>query len=127
MTVEMAIIVPMIFLVLGIVFAYGRVAWVNANFESGVRDAARAATQADSGQKANAAARETLEQSAALASQGCADTLVVNREGSFEHGSYVTIIASCRYPMEDIFGILPGDIRVESSFTSPLDTNKELS
>ena len=64
LAIEMAIIVPSILLIFGLIYAYGRAAQVNGSMESGTRDAARSATIARSYDEAKdrAEAIELLKQ-----------------------------------------------------------------
>ena len=66
----------------------------------------------------------SLSLATARASQGCADTLRVERIETFQPGQPVTISASCDYPMVDVMGFLPGSMTFTSEFTSPLDPNR---
>ncbi|GAA2012911.1 pilus assembly protein [Brevibacterium samyangense] len=125
MSIELVLVIPILFMVLALVFGFGRVAIVQANFDAGVRDAARAATQSDTGDQAYSAATKTLRDATSRASQECTDTLDVEPIDNFSSGQFVTVSAKCRYPMAQMFGVLPGHMWVSSTFTSPLDTNKE--
>lgn len=122
LAVEMAIIVPSILLIFGLIFAYGRAASVNGYLESGTRDAARAATLARSYAEAEDRAREILREATQGLPQACQDTLDVNLSEPFAAGEPITVSTSCSYGLADI-GLpgAPGTITPESSFTSMLD------
>jgi Flp pilus assembly protein TadG len=122
--VELVILFPMILLVIALVAAYGRLALVNGTFDSGVRDAARAATQERSADAAGAAAREALVRAVEQASLPCLDSLEVDPILVFEPGEPVTVTARCSYPMDDLAVGMPGSVTVEASFSSPLDPNR---
>jgi len=127
LAVELVIIVPALLLLLALVYAYGRVAAVNGTFESGVRDAARAATQARSADQARDVARTSLERSLASGFGPCLETLDVRVPAPYQAGFVVTVEASCRYPLRDI-GVpgAPGTVQLESTFSSPLDPNRRI-
>jgi Flp pilus assembly protein TadG len=124
MSIELVLIMPMLLGVLALVFAFARVSIVTSNFDAGVRDAARAATQERNVYAAQQAAEATLENAASRASQGCAETLHVESIATFQPGRPVEIVATCEYPMVDVMGFLPGTFTMKSTFTSPLDPNR---
>jgi hypothetical protein len=127
LAVELVVIIPAILLLLALVYAYGRVAAVNGTFEAGVRDAARAATQARSAEQARDVARASLERALATGFGPCLDSLEVVVPAPYQAGFVVTVEASCRYPLRDI-GVpgAPGTVRLESAFSSPLDPNRRV-
>ncbi len=123
-SVELVILFPMILLVIALVAAYGRLALVNGTFDSGVRDAARAATQERSAAEAEVAAREALVRAVEEASLPCLDSLEVDPIAVFVPGEPVVVTARCSYPMDDLAVGMPGSVTVEASFASPLDPNR---
>ena len=122
--IELVILFPMILLVIALVAAYGRLALVNGTFDAGVRDAARAATQARDAEGAQDAARAALVQSVQEASLPCLDSLEVDPIPVFRPGEAVTVTARCSYPLDDLAIGMPGSVTVEASFSSPLDPNR---
>lgn len=122
MAVEMAIIVPSILLIFGLIFAYGRAASVNGNLESATRDAARSATLARSFSAAEQRAEEVVREATDGLPQACRDSMVIDVSGPFAPGEPITVTTSCSYGLDDI-GLpgAPGTITPESSFTSMLD------
>jgi Flp pilus assembly protein TadG len=122
LAVEMAIIVPSILLIFGLIFAYGRAASVNGYLESATRDAARAATLARSFAEAEERAEEIVHEATDGLPQACQDSMVVDLIGPFTPGEPITVTTSCSYGLDDI-GLpgAPGTISPESSFTSMLD------
>ena len=125
MAIEMAIVVPSILLIFGLIFAYGRAASVNGNLESATRDAARSATLARSFPEARDRAREVVEEATRGLPRACRDTLGVTLSQPFAPGEPITVTSSCSYGLSDI-GLpgAPGKISPESSFTSVLDPNR---
>jgi len=116
---------PLIFLLLAVVFAYGRVTLCSGTLHSGVRDAARAATQARSVDEADARAREIVLQALGPGERSCRSTLKVEKISVFEPGHPVTVTATCQVsliglPLSDADAT--ADLR--ASFSSILDPNR---
>jgi hypothetical protein len=122
--IELVIIFPMMLLLIALVAAYGRLGLVNGNFDSGVRDATRAATQARDSTDAQAVAEEALIEALAGVSKPCLDSLEVDPIPVFEPGRAVTVTARCSYPLSDLAVGMPGSVTVEAEFSSPLDPNR---
>lgn len=128
LAVEMAIIIPSLFLIFSLIFAYGRAASVNGNLESATRDAVRAATLARSYDEARARVDTVLAEAMSGAPRSCVDSLRWAdqpdsfRASDFRAGEPITVQATCRYTLADI-GLpgAPGAIAPASSFTSMLD------
>lgn len=125
-TVESMFAITAIVLVILLGIAGGRVTVAGAAVEAAARDAARQAsiarTAAEAGAKAQASARKSLN------SRGvrCASVSVEVNTGGFGRpvGNPATVSAtvSCTVPLEDVlFPGLPGTVRRQASFTSPLD------
>jgi Flp pilus assembly protein TadG len=123
---EFTLVAPALFLLIALLLAYARVTQVSATLDSGVRDAARAATTARSPAAAQRRAYAVVHD--AVGPGNCADSLVVQPIPEFVAGRAVTITARCSYSVADL-GLpgLPGSLSVTSSFASPLDPNRELS
>lgn len=123
---EFTLVAPALFLLIALLLAYARVTQVSATLDSGVRDAARAATTTRSPAAAQQRAHTVLHD--AVGPGNCADSLVVQPIPEFAAGRAVTITARCSYSVADL-GLpgLPGSLSVTSSFASPLDPNRELS
>ncbi len=114
----------MMLLLIALVAAYGRLGLVNGNFDAGVRDATRSATQARDGADAQVVAEEALRTALVQVSQPCLDSLEVDPIQVFEPGRPVTVTARCSYPLSDLAAGMPGSVTVEASFSSPLDPNR---
>jgi TadE-like protein len=126
LSVELVIIVPMLLLMLALVYGIARVAQTNQTFEAGVRDAARAATQARSKTQALQVAEASLRTSLGPGATDCLDTLEVEIPGGYRAGYIVTVDASCRYALGDLVPGVPGKVPVQASFASPLDPNRRV-
>ncbi|WP_432511197.1 TadE/TadG family type IV pilus assembly protein [Kineococcus sp. SYSU DK001] len=126
LALEFTLVAPVLLLLIALLLACARVSTNSATLDTGVRDAARAATTSRS---ADAAAQRAFAVVQAAVGPGdCADSLVVEPVTEFTAGRPVTITARCTYPVADL-GLpgLPGSLTVSSSFSSPLDPNRELS
>ncbi|GAA4662253.1 TadE/TadG family type IV pilus assembly protein [Kineococcus glutinatus] len=124
LSLEFAVAAPALVLLLLFLLAVGRVSGVQGTFDAGVRDAARAATQARSAHDAQQRARAVLLAAVGGASQ-CGGSLVVEPIAVFEPGRAVTVSARCSYGVADL-GLpgMPGTLTVRGSFASPLDPNR---
>ncbi len=122
--IELVILFPMMLLLIALVAAYGRLGLVNGNFDSGVRDATRSATQARDAGDAQRVAEQALRTAIQGISKPCLDTLEVDPIPVFEPGRPLTVTARCSYPMSDLAVGMPGSVTLESEFSSPLDPNR---
>lgn len=129
LALEMAMIAPAILLLLGLIYAYGRVGQVNGVMESGARDAARSATIARSMQEAREVAKRVVDDALTAAPPSCRDDPTVTVSGgdpsdpdAFVRGGAIRVEVSCRYDISDL-GLpgAPGSLTARSSFTSMLD------
>jgi Flp pilus assembly protein TadG len=125
LAVEMAVIVPSLLLIFGLIYAYGRAAHVNGALESGTRDAARSATIARSYDEAEDRAQRVVREAISGLPRSCQDSVSVRVSPAFEPGVPVTVDVTCTYALSDL-GLpgAPGDITTRSSFTSMLDPNR---
>jgi Flp pilus assembly protein TadG len=118
----MAMIVPSILLIFGLIFVYGMAASVNGNLESATRDAARSATLARSYDEARDRARTVVREGIRGLPRTCRDSVDVEVSRTFEPGEPVTVTVTCTYSISEV-GLpgAPGSLSPESSFTSMLD------
>lgn len=125
LALEFVMIVPSMLMLLGLVFAYGRVAQANGTMEAGVRDAARSASQARDGADALVTAERVIRAALGPGATGCLNTLTVDPIPVFEPGFPVTVSARCSYSLSDL-GLpgAPGSVTSRSTFSSPLDPNR---
>ncbi|WP_432535854.1 TadE/TadG family type IV pilus assembly protein [Kineococcus arenarius] len=123
---EFTLVAPLLLVLIGLLLAYARVAQVSATLDAGVRDAARSATQSRSAGAAWTRAQEVIDIS--VGPGDCADSLVVDEIAPLVPGTAVTVTARCTYSLDDL-GLpgFPGSVTVRSSFSSPLDPNREVS
>nr|WP_281372837.1 TadE/TadG family type IV pilus assembly protein [Kineococcus aurantiacus] len=123
---EFTLVAPALLLLILLLLACARVTSVSATLDTGVRDAARAATTSRNPAAAQSRAFTVVQ--AAVGPGDCADSLAVLPIPEFAAGRPVTVTARCTYSVADL-GLpgLPGSFTVSSSFSSPLDPNRELS
>jgi Flp pilus assembly protein TadG len=124
LSLEFAMAAPLIFLILSIVFLYGRVALCSGTLQSGVRDAARAATQSRSADEADARAREVILQALGPGERSCRSTLRVEKIDLFEPGHPVTVTATCQVSLTDLGLDSVDSVGLRASFSSTLDPNR---
>jgi len=123
---EFTLLAPALLLLVALLLAYARIGQFSGTLDAGVRDAARSATLSRSA--AAAQQQAVLVITDAVGPGPCADSLVVETIPRFVPGEVVTVSASCRYPIADL-GLpgAPGTLGATSSFSSPLDPNREVS
>jgi Flp pilus assembly protein TadG len=123
MVVEFVIIIPALFLVLALIYAFGQKVQADGLLDSGARDGARAASQARNFDDARTLALAAVTSVIGTSSPGCVRTLSVDVDGgdpaAFVPGGIVTVVASCTYT--DYLGI---SMRPRATFSSPLDVNR---
>lgn len=133
LSIEYVLVTPMIFAVFALIYAFGIVAQANGLLDAGTRDAARAASRANSYHDAVTRARQIIEDEISRDSS-CAHSLGVQVTPSNAWAPptpgqplrTVTVRASCTYSLSDSVGGLPGSLRVTSRFSSPVDPNRTL-
>jgi Flp pilus assembly protein TadG len=125
LALEFALVVPALFMLLALVFAYGRVSQVNGTMEAGVRDAARSASQARDAAAALVTAERVVRTALGPGATSCLGNLRVELVTTFVPGTAVTVSAECSYSMQDL-GLpgMPGSVTTRSIFSSPLDPNR---
>lgn len=129
LSIEYVIITPIVFVVLALIFVFGRMADVSGNLDSATRDAVRVATEASSYDKAEAAATKIVRDSTSSAS--CRSSLTVlllpADPAQFKPGATITVKASCSYSVADL-GVpgAPGHLGVTSQFSAMIDPYRTL-
>jgi Flp pilus assembly protein TadG len=130
LSIEYVIITPFVFLVFGLIYAFGRVSAVDNSLDTGTRDAARAASIASSLDQAKQVAMNAVESELGNGTSTCRSTLVVEITGNFAPDNTITVHASCDYDLSDILYlpsvIAPGNITVHSQFSAVVDPNRSL-
>ncbi|MFI6326524.1 TadE/TadG family type IV pilus assembly protein [Nonomuraea sp. NPDC050556] len=125
-TIEAMLAIPAVVLVILLGVAAGRITVATAAVEAAARDAARQAsiarTAGEASSRAQASARDSLN------SRGirCTSVTVQVSTAGFGRpvGSPATVSATvtCTVPLEDVaFPGLPGSVRRQATFASPLD------
>jgi Flp pilus assembly protein TadG len=121
LALEYVFCVPLIFIVLVLIYAYGRSANVNGNLDAATRDAARAASQADSYAQASTVASRIVDEAMGT-SMRCTTSMDTN-EAAFQPGAELTVSATCQWTLTG----LPGPsiaMHPTAQFTSIIDPYK---
>lgn len=136
LSLELAIIAPMLLLLLFMFIAFGRFGQTTGMLEQAARDAARSATQTRSPADMWIAIDNVTAEVAPDLPSSCRESLGapdVNYTGerrSFTPGTFVTVTYQCKLSFTDL--MLPGsgggggwaDREITRSFTSRLDPNR---
>jgi Flp pilus assembly protein TadG len=130
LSLEAAILFPLIIMVLLLVVAFGRIGSANNAVDTAARNAARAASLERSGGNASSAGSEVAR--SVLGQQGleCTSTSIAISTGGFSAGigepASTTATVTCTVRLSDI-GLpgLPGSKTLTSSFTSSIDSYRQ--
>jgi Flp pilus assembly protein TadG len=128
LSIEYVIVAPMILALFALIYAMGLVAQVGGVLDAGTRDAARAASLANTYDQASNAATSLIKDELGNSSPSCLATLKVEvlPAGRFDPGETLTVRATCRYDLHDKISGLPGAVTVTSQFASMIDPNRSL-
>ena len=131
--IEYVIITPMLLLVFGLIYVFGRIADVGGVLDAGTRDAARVASAAPDPAQAQQAARDAVVAAVGRGSQECLRTLTVtltrdvrqDQQAARGTMTTITVRSRCTYPISDA-GLpgAPGSLTVHSTFSSVIDPNR---
>lgn len=126
-TVELAILVPALLLMLGLLAAGGRVWFARTTVTEAANSAARAASIARSANEAGANGRSAAEQSLSTGGLRCAGTEITINTAAFgvPVGTPATVTSTvrCRVSFSDLLlPGTPGSINLSASGASALDT-----
>jgi Flp pilus assembly protein TadG len=121
-TVEMAIVTPVLILLLLFVVASGRLALAAGEADNAARDAARAASIARSAAAAVGDARQAAAATLTNAGISCQRFDVATDTSAFRPGGTVTVQVACTAALSDL-GMpgLPGSKTLRGSYTAPID------
>ena len=125
-TVEAAVIAPVLVLVLLLMIAAGRISLTESVIDQAATSAARAASLARTPQAAQQAATDTARASLTEQHLSCAELAVTTDTAGFARApgqpAQVAVEVRCAVPLSDI-GLpgLPGSVTQSSRFASPLD------
>ncbi|MFY0405564.1 TadE/TadG family type IV pilus assembly protein [Solicola sp. PLA-1-18] len=131
-TLELVILAPAIFLVMSLMFAFGRISQAESLVDQASRDAARAATAQNSRSAVPELTREITTSTLATAPTSCKDTAAseaVASPGAFQlpdlsqptQVERVRVTVRCQLNLADLAFLPLGTIEVERAFVSPLD------
>lgn len=129
LSLEMAILAPVLLLMFGLMTLAGRVYLAGSTVGNAARDAARAASLQNSPGAAQQAALQVANQS--LTSQGvrCATTDVTVPTAGFSaplgQPAAVTVTVTCQVPLSGLFPGIPGSKTLTGSFTCSIDQYRQ--
>ncbi|RAG81239.1 pilus assembly protein [Streptacidiphilus pinicola] len=129
LSLEMAILAPVLLLMFGLMALAGRVYLAGSTVDNAARDAARAASLQNSPGAAQQAALQVANQS--LTSQGvhCASTDVTVPTAGFSaplgQPAAVTVTVTCQVPLSGLFPGVPGSKVLTGSFTCSIDQYRQ--
>lgn len=136
LSIEYVILTPVIFLVFGLIYVFGRVASVDNSLETGTRDGARAASLTSTVQLAHDAAESAIRTELGTGTSTCLNTLNVDIEApgdgvNLSPGETITVVSTCAYKLADVLDVpafTTGDklIHVQSTFSVVVDPNRSL-
>ena len=126
-TVELALLVPAVLLILGLLVAGGRVWFARTTVTEAANAASRAASLARSAGEAATAGRSAAEQSLSTGGLRCAGTAITINTAAFgvPVGTPATVTSTvrCRVSFSDLLlPGTPGSINLSASGASALDT-----
>ena len=123
MTVELVLIVPLVFALMAFVVGLGRSADARGRLTGAARDAARAASLTATPDAATAAATTTARADLTGAGLECRDPQVSTDTAAFRPGGKVTVTIRCTLDLSALYvSGLPGRSTLTSTATVPLDT-----
>ena len=120
MSVEMIVLIPVLFAFVLLIVAGGRLVQRQGQVDSAARDAARAASIARSSGEASAAANQAVRASIDLGASQCGAPSLAGT--NFVAGGQVTVALSCTVTLSDLGLVgLPGSMTVRGESVAPLD------
>ncbi|HWC36421.1 MAG TPA: TadE/TadG family type IV pilus assembly protein [Mycobacteriales bacterium] len=126
-TLELAILLPFVIVMLLIVVAFGRVERGRELIDQAAASAARAASLATSPGAAQTAAIGAATQTLENGGMSCAGMQITVDTSSFHPGGDVTAHLTCTANLSGLtLSGVPGDVHLASSATSPLEPFRQL-
>lgn len=122
-TVELVVLVPVLFALLAFVVGLGRAADARGRLTGAARDAARAASLTPTAQAARGAARATALADLDGAGLECRSPHVSTDTRQFQPGGQVSVTVRCTLDLSNlVVAGLPGRSTLTAHATAPLDT-----
>jgi len=123
---ELVILAPVMLALLGLVIAAGRVSIAQGSVNAAARDAARQASISLTPAAAQAAGRQSARAGLRQDGLDCRPVVLINvsQFAAIQPGepAAVTATVRCTIPLSDLaLPGLPGSVRLQAEFTSPLD------
>lgn len=123
MTVELVLLVPLLFALLAFVVGLGRAADARGRLTGAARDAARAASLTTTQEAAVTAAADAARADLAQAGLECRDPQISTDTTAFHPGGQVVVAIRCTLDLSElVISGLPGRSTLTSRATVPLDT-----
>lgn len=127
MSLELAILAPLVIVMLLLVVAFGRVTHSRAMVDQAAAAAARAASLSRTPGEAVNAAATTAATTLADAGLSCAGSDVVTDTSGFGPGGQVTARVTCIVDLSQlVLAGVPGRMTMTASSTSPIETYRDL-
>lgn len=122
-SIELVLMTPVLFLVLGFLVVAGRLAMVKGDIAAATRDAARAASRAATYEQAEVDARQIAEASLGRRDVTCQNlTVTLGDRSTFRAGGTVAATLSCDVSLADVaIPGLPGQRRVTHDSVEVID------
>ena len=119
---ELVLVTPLLFLLLLVAVAAGRLVQARLDVDSAAQQAARAASLARTPQAAGAQAQQVAQAALAGQSVTCDPAVITPDTGDFTPGGEVTVQVSCTVHLSGL-GLLriPGSETITASASSPID------
>jgi hypothetical protein len=123
---ELVLLAPVLLMVCAVIGGAALVVGARADVDDAAREAARAASLARSASDGQAAAGHAV--SGRLDGEGwsCLDRVVDVDLADFTPGGSVAVEVTCRVPLSDAFGLLPGAVTVRSRSIERLEPHRGL-
>ncbi len=122
MSIELALITPVLLVLMLVVVSLGRVASARGDVDAAARNAARAAVNARSAAQAIDAGNDAARVALVEGGVTCRSLAVEIDTSAFRAGGVVRATVACTVELESLTGVaLPGSRTVTSSFLAPVD------
>src|SRR5262245_24988888 len=121
---ELVLVAPILFAFILLVVVLGRIQTTGAKVTGAARDAARAASQADTANEARAVAAATAPLALAGDSISCSTGVLVTTDtDNWRPGGSVSVTVACTTRVSGVgFVLLPGSHTMRSTVTVPLES-----
>jgi Flp pilus assembly protein TadG len=126
LTLELAVIAPALVALLLFIAGAASIQNARGDLDDAVWEAARAASLTRSEPDADAVAHQAVDQRLSGEKWRCADQAVTVDLTRFNPGGNVAVDITCSLRLSDAFAIFPGQMRLHSRATEPLEPFRAL-